>query len=67
MALLVVEDWSVLLEETTGARSSMSKKTSDGRIVAQVHYASRLRRDVAGQDYCARFYPELQGLEPEKL
>jgi hypothetical protein len=26
-------------------------KTSDGKIVAQVHYASRLSRVQAGQDY----------------
>jgi len=26
-------------------------KTSDGKIVAQVHYASRLPRVQAGQDY----------------
>jgi hypothetical protein len=39
MAEVVVEDCS--LEETTGARSSM-QKPPDGKIVAQVLYASRL-------------------------
>jgi hypothetical protein len=61
MALLVVEveDWPVLLEETTGARSSIVSRTSDGRIVAQVLYASRLPRIMAKQDYyCAEFYSE---------
>src|SRR5271169_1736481 len=48
MAEVVVEDWSVL--ETTGARSSM-QETSSGKIVAQVHYASRLLRVMAKQDH----------------
>jgi len=60
MAEVEVEDWSLLDEETfdeatfdeatTGARSSM-QETSDGMIVAQVHYASRLPRIMAMQDY----------------
>jgi len=47
-----VDDWSTFetAEETTGARSSM-QKTSSGRIVAQEHYASRLPRVMARQDY----------------
>jgi len=40
-------------EEMTGARSSM-QETSDGKIVAQVHYASRLLRVAAQKDYLGR-------------
>jgi hypothetical protein len=55
MAEVDVEDWSLvdeeaLDEETTGARSSM-QETSNGKIVAQVHYASRLPRVMALQGY----------------
>jgi hypothetical protein len=55
MAEVEVEDWSLfdeetLDEETTGARSSMHE-TSNGKIVAQIHYASRLPRVMALQGY----------------
>jgi hypothetical protein len=40
-------------EEMTGARSSM-QETSDGKIVAQVHYASRPLRVAAQKDYLGR-------------
>ena len=51
-----VEDCSV--EETTGARSSM-QKTSDGKIVAQERYASRLPSIVARQDYLSGILPRI--------
>jgi hypothetical protein len=52
MVEVEVEDWSLpaSVEGTTGARSSM-QKPSDGKIVAQIHYASRLPRIAAKQDY----------------
>src|SRR5579864_5610742 len=67
MALFVVEDWSVLLEETTGARSSIVSKTSDGRIVAQVHYASRLPRVLARQNYLRAILLRIAGITIENL
>jgi hypothetical protein len=57
--VVVLDDWSIPVEETTGARSSM-QKTSSGKIVAQEHYASRLPRFLARQDYSeADFTPVL--------
>jgi hypothetical protein len=49
-----VEDCST--EGTTGARSSM-QKPPDGKIVAQVGYASRPPRVGAKQDYLPAILP----------
>jgi hypothetical protein len=37
-----------------------TRKPPNGRIVAQAHFASRLPGDMAGQDICAAFYPDLR-------
>jgi hypothetical protein len=52
-------------EEMTGARSSM-QKTSDGKIVAQVHYASRLPRVAAQKDYLGRILLRFWSYAAEK-
>jgi hypothetical protein len=41
-------------------------KTSDGKIVAQVHYASRLPRIQARQDYLRVILPRIQAPGREK-
>src|ERR1022692_3307125 len=42
------------------------KKTSKGKIVAQVRYASRLPRIAAKQDYLSQILPRIVALEREK-
>jgi hypothetical protein len=42
------------------------QKPPDGKIVAQVLYASRLHRDMAKQDYLAEFYARFDAAEIEK-
>jgi len=63
--VVVVDDWSISVEETTGARSSM-QKTSDGKIVAQGRYASRLLRIAAKQDYLSVILRRIDGGGREK-
>jgi hypothetical protein len=43
------------------------QKTSDGKIVAQGHYASRLLGIVARQDYLSRILPRIEAGGPTKL
>jgi hypothetical protein len=42
------------------------QKTSDGKIVAQLRYASRLLRIAAEQDYLAVILPRIDALGREK-
>jgi hypothetical protein len=39
----------------------------NGRIVAQVHYASRLPGDMAGQDYLGRKFTTVLGLVNKEM
>jgi hypothetical protein len=43
------------------------QKTSDGKIVAQVHYASRPLRVAARQDYLAVILPRIRAHGREKM
>jgi hypothetical protein len=43
------------------------QKTSDGKIVAQERYASRLPGIVARQDYLSRILPRIEASGPTKL
>jgi hypothetical protein len=54
-------------EEMLGARSSMPEKPPNGKIVAQVHYASRLPGVMAGQDYLSRILLRFLCAETKKL
>jgi hypothetical protein len=43
------------------------QETSDGKIVAQIHYASRLRRIAAKQDYLSEILPRIDRPDVKKM
>jgi hypothetical protein len=43
------------------------QNTSDGKIVAQIHYASRLPRIVAKQDYLSEILPRIDPPDVKKM